>query len=203
LLFGLEDKLTNSEVGLEPSIQQTEVKVLRSVAYSYEIIRVQALKVQNKERWRDDVGVQRLQFSNKWIKNFFDRHNVSRRRITREKKKLLSEEKIREILTQSQALIIKHGYASVPVLNLDGTALNFGIGPTHVYIPKDADRGEQEISNVKARITGIPTVYASGNFLPVMFILKHSKSSEQSPDQTTMKAIKNLNKRARKLMSGN
>jgi len=42
---------------------------------------------------------------------------------------------------------------------------------------------------VKARVTVVPTVDAEGTFLPLMFILKHSKSSEQCPDQTSMRVI--------------
>jgi len=74
-------------------------------------------------------------------------------------------------------------------LNLDETALNFGIGPTYIYIPQDAQRGLSEGTNVKARVTVVPTVDAEGTFLPLMFILKHSKSSEQCPDQTSMRVI--------------
>jgi hypothetical protein len=78
---------------------------------------------------------------------------------------------------------------------LDETALNFGIGPTYIYIPIDADRAVAEASNVKARITCVPIVTAEGAFLPMMFILKHSKSSDKFPDQTTMRVVKNLNRK--------
>ncbi len=70
----------------------------------------------------------------------------------------------------------------------------YGVGPVYMFVPRDADRAEGEMSNVKARITAIVTVDATGTFLPVMYILKHSKSSELSPDQTTMTVVSNLNK---------
>ena len=42
---------------------------------------------------------------------------------------------------------------------------------------------------MKARVTVVPTINAVGTFLPVMFILKHAKSSELCPDQTSMRVI--------------
>jgi len=44
-------------------------------------------------------------------------------------------------------------------------------------------------------VTLIPTVRADGTFLPLMFILKHSKSSDSDPDQTKMLVISNLFKK--------
>jgi hypothetical protein len=117
------------------------------------------------------------------------RHKVSRRRITTDRKSISSPEEIREKLKKNQDVITTGGYSLSQILNLDETALNFGIGPTYVYIPQDAQRGLSEGSNVKARVTVVPTVDAEGTFLPLMFILKHSKSSEQCPDQTSMRVI--------------
>ena len=62
----------------------------------------------------------------------------------------------------------------------------------HIYCPRTKDRGEQEITDTKARITGALTVNALGAFLPTMFIMKHSKSSAVSPNQTGMRVVKNL-----------
>lgn len=112
------------------------------------------------------------------MKKFLKRHKVSRRRITTDRKCICSPEEIREKLKKNQDVITTGGYSLSQILNLDETALNFGIGPTYVYIPQDAQRGLSEGSNVKARVTVVPTVDAEGTFLPLMFILKHSKSSE-------------------------
>jgi hypothetical protein len=94
-----------------------------------------------------------------------------------------------------QAKIIQGNYSRNQIINLDETAINWGLGPTHVYCAKTADRGEQEITDVKARVTAIVMVSADGDFLPVFYIFKHSKSSEVSPDQTKMTVIRSLFKR--------
>jgi len=56
-------------------------------------------------------------------------------------------------MLRHQQQIREGGYLPRQILNLDETALNFGIGPTYIYIPIDADRAVAEASNVKARIT--------------------------------------------------
>jgi len=118
-----------------------------------------------------------------------------RRKITSEKKILLSLSEIRNKMVACQRRIIAGGYSPHQIANLDETALTFGIGPTHMYVPIDQTRAIADAANTKARVTLIPTVDASGRFLPSMFILKHSKSSETHPDQTSMTVVKNLHKR--------
>jgi hypothetical protein len=81
------------------------------------------------------------------------------------------------------------------VVNLDETAIQWGLGPTHIYMPKDGDRGQGEISDTKARFTAVLMIDANGQFLPSFYILKHSKGSDTNPDQTTMRVIPNLNRR--------
>ena len=80
------------------------------------------------------------------------------------------------------------------VINLDETAVQWGLGPTHIYMPKNGDRGQSEISDLKARFTAVLMVDAQGDFLPSLYILKHSKGSDTNPDQTTMRVIPNLNR---------
>ena len=90
--------------------------------------------------------------------------------------------------------LIRGGYAIIQIGNMDETAINWGIGPTHIYCGQDAERGEQEITDTKARITGIPLVIADGKLAPTMFIIKHSVSSAARADQTGMRVIPNLHK---------
>jgi hypothetical protein len=45
------------------------------VAYSYAILSVTALDVQKEERWLNDIAVQKLQCTNKWVKNPFSEWN--------------------------------------------------------------------------------------------------------------------------------
>jgi len=169
--------------------------ILRSIAYNYEIIRERAKSVQTLSKWQDDVNVQKLQFSDHWVHDFIKRMKFSRRKITSDKKVLMSLAEIRSKMVASQNRIVSGGYSPHQIANLDETALTFGIGPTHMYVPVDQTRATADAANIKARVTLIPTVDASGRFLPLMFILKHSKSSDTHPDQTSMTVVKNLHKK--------
>ncbi len=42
----------------------------------------------------------------------------------------------------------------------------------HIYVPNNGDRGQGEISDLKATVL---MVNAQGDFLPSLYILKHSK----------------------------
>jgi len=92
----------------------------------------------------------------------------------------------------SQEIIRSKCYLPRQFLNLNETSINFGVGPTNVYASSTAERATQEVSDWKGRITGVPTVDARGRYLPTMFILRHSKSSANSPDQTKMLVISNF-----------
>ena len=48
-----------------------KVKVLYNVAYSGDSIRAAALSCQKLEKYAGNVTVQRLKFSNRWVKSFF------------------------------------------------------------------------------------------------------------------------------------
>lgn len=63
-----------------------------------------------------------------------------------------------------------------------------------MYASKKAERGEQEISDTKARITYIPLAISDGELGPDFFIVKHSVSSTTRADQTGMRVISNLHK---------
>ena len=147
---------------------------------------------QEEEKWLTDAKVQALKFSRKWVFLFFQRQKVKRRRITRDLKDIPSETTVRLIMGAAQQKICNGGYLPHQIINLDETAINWGLGPTYVYCAGSADRGEQEITDVKSRVTSIIMVAANGDFLTVFYIFKHSKTSDESPDQTKMTVIKNL-----------
>jgi len=180
----------------ETRAEETLVRVLHNVAYSYQIIRYAALEVQKFEEFQnEESGVRDLQFSDKWIYNFLGRQNMRRRKITREKKNPPPVSEVRRIMRVAQEKILELGFLPTQVLNLDETAINFGVGPSHVFAAANADRGEQEVCDAKGRITGVPIVDADGGFLPTFYILKHSRSSESNPDQTKMMVIRQLHKK--------
>ena len=170
------------------------VKVLYNVTYSYDIIISAAKKEQEQDIWHGDQKIQALKFSNGWVHGFLQRADFNRRRITRNKTACPAENIVQDTMSALQQILIDGGYEDYQVANLDETALNWGLGPTYIFCASDTDRGEQEITDVKARITKVPVVLANGKFLPLYFILKHSVSSETNPDQTTMRVIKQLHK---------
>jgi len=174
--------------------KKENIKVLFNVVYTQGVIKKAAKIVQSQSIYADNAVVQRLDFSNMWVKNFLKRRNFSRRRITRVLKAIPDQASIREIMKTSQEAILAGDYDISAILNLDETAFNWGIGPTYIYTAKDADRGEQQITDEKARITAVLAIAGTGIFLPNMFIFKHSKSSQECPDQTRMNVIKNLHK---------
>ena len=131
----------------------------------------------------------------RWIKSFLDRRTVCRRKITREKKNVPTAAIIIETMRKGQDIIHRLQLNPHQVVNLDETAIQWGIGPTHIYMPQDGDRGQGEMSDTKARFTAVLMIDANGQFLPSFYILKHSKGSETNPDQTNMRVIPNLNRR--------
>ena len=56
-----------------------------------------------------------------------------------------------------QQLIIEMGFGVHEIANMDETACNWGLGPTHVFAPENAERGEQEPTDEKARVTAAIT----------------------------------------------
>jgi hypothetical protein len=64
--FGVQEKLEGGKMS------ETVVTV-RTIAYSYAIVQERARKVQQMDKWKNDVNVQRLTFSLKWVHDFFRR----------------------------------------------------------------------------------------------------------------------------------
>ncbi len=71
-------------------------------------------------------------------------------------------------MSVGQILILQHEYMPNQVFNMDETAISYGIGPEHSYIPRDAERGVHPTgSDEKIRITvRVITVNENGVFLP-------------------------------------
>lgn len=74
---------------------------------------------------------------------------------------------------------------------MDETAVTWAVGPVHMYVSNDQQRASNiGIPNTKLRITAVLAVNGIGQFAPLMFIIKHSVSSESKPDQSTMLVVK-------------
>jgi hypothetical protein len=189
-----EDKKADSDADDDPLKPLfTGFKILVNTVYDYEIVKVAARKVQADEVWKDDSKVQALQFSNKWVQAFLKRNHFKRIKITAELKERPSEADIRLKMQVGQDFYIKNHLGPSCTWNMDETAFTYAIGPTHLFVPHNQRRGQQS-ANVKLRITAIITVNGNGFFAPTFIIIKHSKSSYEKPDQTTMTVLKALHK---------
>lgn len=154
-------------------MNKTEVRILLNVAYSYPIIATAARKVQSESMWTDNNEIQKLKFSNKWVKKFLLRAKMYRRKMTKEDKNVLTPEEIKRILGIGQNIYIEKGHRPETCFNFDETAVTYAIGPTHVYCPKDQDRATHVgVSDMKVRITATIAVCFTGDFAPTMFIRK-------------------------------
>ena len=121
---------------------------------------------------------------------------MRKRKITRDDKKIPAIADIIAKMKEGQAMYIRFGHSPGNTWNMDETCVTWAIGPVHMYVPADQQRASIiGIPNTKLRITAVLTVNGLGEFAPIMFIIKHSVSSENKPDQSTMKVIKNLYER--------
>ena len=170
-------------------------RILVNVAYSYAILQATARDVQKQDNWVSNLVVKKLHFSNKWVKGFLNRCKLRKRTITRDDKPIPSDAVVVEKMKEGQYLYEHYGHSPGNTWNMDETAVTWAIGPVHMYVPHDQQRAANiGIPNTKLRITAVICVNGLGDFAPLMFIIKHSVSSETRPDQSGMCVLKNLHK---------
>ena len=104
-----------------------------------------------------------------------------------------SVNEVRQQMSIGQSLIIVLMLLAYQIWNMDETAFTWAIGPQHAFVSEDARRTAGEQSNTKQRITVAVMANALGKFAPLFIILRHSESSEESPDQTGMTVVQGLN----------
>lgn len=130
------------------------------------------------------------------MKAFLNRGGLLRRNITREDKAVPADDVVAVTLKYGQDLYIMNGHDPRSCWNFDETAFTWAIGPSYMYCPGNQQRATNiGISNDEVRTTAVLAVNASGEFSPLMLIVKHSASSEVKPDQTGMLVIPNLHKK--------
>lgn len=79
---------------------------------------------------------------------------------------------------------------------MDETAFTYAIGPEFMFVPTDQSRAQNiGIPNMKLRITAVVSVFANGQFAPLMILIKHSISSLERPDQSRMTVVRDLYKK--------
>ena len=152
-----------------------------------------AAEVQKQNNWTNDAVVQNLKFSNNWVRNFLNRSGMRKRKITRDDKAIPNAADVAAQMQAGQLLYTSHEHSPSNTWNMDETCVTWAIGPLHMYVPQNQQRASNVgIPNTKLRITAVITVNGLGDFAPLMFIIKHSVSSEKKPDQSTMTVIKRM-----------
>ena len=173
--------------------QQAKSTIVFSIAFDYSVIRETASEVQKRPHWQAESTVQSLEFSNMWISNFLTRANMTRRKITREEKAIPSPAEVVQRMREGQQLYIRNLHTPWTTWNMDETSYTWAIGPTHLFCPISQQRASNMgIADVKLRVTAVVFVSGTGDFGPLMIIIKHSVSSKTRPDQTNMKVIPTL-----------
>ena len=135
-------------------------------------------------------------FSSKWVRKFLNRANMRRRKITTDDKVVPTDEEITRIMKIGQKMYKDFGHTRDTVINMDETAFTYAIGPEHMYCPPDQNRAQNiGVPNTKLRITAVVAVSGNGDFVPLFVIVKHSVSSAEKPDQSSMRVIRDLHRK--------
>ena len=193
---------------VEAAPEGSKVVIRANVCYRYSVVRDALKEVQARPAWQEDLKVQLLTFSGKYIYNFLSRNRMSRRRTTTEHKKRPTVEEIVQSMTRNQDEIIRcaaeisreagwnlEGAMDLLldlIVNTDETGVNYAMGSRSMYIPIYCKRTKEQVQNVKARITAALSCPARGKLLPAFLIMKQSKTSRERPDQSTMTVIDSL-----------
>ena len=121
---------------------------------------------------------------------------MRRRKITTDDKVVSSDEEIIKIMNIGQKIYKDFGHTKDTTINMDETAFTYAIGPEHMYCPPDQNRAQNiGVPNTKLRITAVVAVSGNGDFVPLFIIIKHSVSSADRPDQSSMRVIRDLHKK--------
>lgn len=143
-----------------------KASVVANVAYSYEIIRLAATTTMMLDPWASDAKLQKLKFSNKWIKGFLRRATLRRRRNTNSVKEVPSPEVVAARMKEIQAVIEKGPVGGQPVgqsqkyedddvTSADETASHYAVKPLSQYVPRGTQRGASPAFDDKARFTSM------------------------------------------------
>ena len=129
-----------------------KARIIANIMYNYGIIKRAAVKTKAEEKWENVPSVQGLTFTNHWIHSFLLRAEFRRRRITCEDKPMLPLEEIWSIMGEGQTVYTREGSMPYQVLNMDETAFNFALDPTHMYVPQSQERAHDSGGLTRRRV---------------------------------------------------
>ena len=163
------------------------VAVLANVAYTYEIIKLAAERVQQFPEYADDAKVQKLKFTHPWIKEFLDSHSLHRRKVSTTEKELLPVPEVQAIMKGIAEEQKK--FADDETVSADETGVFYGAQPKNQYVPEGESRGNAPASDEKARYTSMQAGEGKGKMLPSFNIIKCSSTKA---DLSNTKVLKTL-----------
>jgi hypothetical protein len=155
---------------IDPETSTMSVKA--NVASSYDIVRTAAMEVRTQDKWKNNIGVQNLQFEDTWVIRWMRDMGLTRLRVTSESKtNLPSVEEVRQHMKTIQKKIDEGGYSDDDVFNPDETATRPGASPLYqLQFPNM--RGAAINPNSMLRFTTMLAGSAAGNMLPSFNIIK-------------------------------
>ncbi len=169
--------------------------VLANVAYGSACIRAAAELAKKEEAYKDNMKVQALKFSDKWVQKFVARNSLRRRRITATDKPRPDTAAVHATMEAIQTVIekgIPGEAAPFPpdcIININETAVNHAASMSHQIVPADAAHAYRPDGDTKACFTAVLGATAAGKMLPVTFIIK---CSVKSADMRSARVLNNI-----------
>jgi hypothetical protein len=138
---------------------------------------------QKEVPWASDAKIQKLMFSDMWVRGFLRRATLRRRRNTSSDKELPPVSVVAARMKEIQAVITEGPVGGQPVgqpqgyllddrVNADETASRYAAAPLNQYVPDGVKRGAAPEFDESARFTTMLGGTAAGNMLPAFNIIK-------------------------------
>jgi hypothetical protein len=186
-----------------------QVQVIANATYSYDVVREAALLTRMEAPWAGDPKIQKLKFSNKWVRRFLQRKGLHRRRVTAVEKSRPTVDEVKDCMGAIQNTIKAGNFTNELIISADETAVFFGAQPLNQYIPMtkkargegknealdgNGGRGAAPGGGDKLRYTALMFGGADGTMHPPFIIMKCSSVAADMSRVTIVKKIgKQLN----------
>ena len=180
------DSLMYTVLEKEKDLSPERLVVLANICHSHRVIQKAASVAAALPQFADDPHVSKLKFTRPWIAGWLKRNVLRRRRTTTAQKNLPPVEEVRSRMRDIQAAITTGGYGLHNTFNADETGIFYAAGPTHQYVPDDADRASRPESDEKVRFTSMEAGAADGKMTPSMHIIKCQSKNGNDLSRTTV-----------------
>lgn len=160
-----------------------------NVAYSYALLKRAARKIKASPAFQNNLKVQGLKFSDRWVGGLLKRHALRRRRITATEKKVPEPAVIQKRMSEIQSKIRDKQYTLAEIISADETGIFFGAAPKHQIVAQDSERASAPDGNEKARYTDLLWGTAAGEMGPPWHVIKCSVKGVNLSTATVLKTL--------------